>query len=166
LTDGQNKHAGGPGGHTDTDNARARRGAYTYYGQPNTAPTAAFAALLEEAFGPGSVLRGDGPKPVVKAGKGARVGGEKKRRKTTGLGRSASEATTVSVSEAMDVDVDIDIGGNGDADANAEVVGAGVGAATEADGWISMIQIVVKGKRKIMREVRHPIFLPIVHDSI
>ncbi|KAJ7237181.1 hypothetical protein B0H12DRAFT_1238287 [Mycena haematopus] len=114
------------------------------YGQPNTAPTAAYAALLLDAFGPGSVLRGEGPKPVEKPNRGI-TGGDKKKQKKRKMQatRSASEASTVSASvssapEAMDVD--------------AEVAAADEGAPSRVDEWIVKIQVVVKGKKQIARE--------------
>ncbi|KAF7362349.1 Cyclin-domain-containing protein [Mycena venus] len=120
-------------------------GQWWSYGQPNTAPTAAYAALLEDAFGPGSVLRGEGPNPAVKT-----VHGEKRKRKRTTKagGRSASEATTVSVPEAtMDVDVEGDTGAATNAEVEVED-----GAVSRAAAWIAEIQILVKGKRQMARK--------------
>lgn len=117
------------------------------YGQPNTAPAAAYAALLEDAFGPGSVLRGEGLNPAAKT-----VHGEKRKRKMTTKagGRSASEATTVSVPEAtMDVNVEGDAGAATNAEVEVED-----GAVSRAAAWIAEIQMLVKGKRQMARKVR------------
>ncbi|KAF8211535.1 hypothetical protein K438DRAFT_1807478 [Mycena galopus ATCC 62051] len=117
-----------------------RSGLRVYCGQPNTAPTAAYAALLVDAFGPGSVLRGEGPKPGrvnTDARPASGEGREKKRRKVTMtiMGRSASEA--VSVSETDDSVED---------EVNPEVM------ASRVRAWIAEIQVVVKGKREIERK--------------
>ncbi|KAJ6516283.1 hypothetical protein C8R45DRAFT_239006 [Mycena sanguinolenta] len=107
------------------------------YGQPNTAPTEAYAVLLVETFGPGSMLRGEGPKPRPVSFDQAR-GGKKSK---AGAGkRSASEASSVavSVSDAMDVD--------GEAGEGEE------GAPSRVGEWIAEIQVAVKGKKQLTRE--------------
>ncbi|KAF7354966.1 Cyclin-domain-containing protein [Mycena sanguinolenta] len=104
-------------------------------GQPNTAPTEAYAALLLETFGPGSMLRGEGPRPRLRVEKAKAEKGKK-----AGAGnRSVSEASSVpaSVPDGMDVDSE---------------VGADEGAPSRVGEWIAEIQLVVKGKKLLTRD--------------
>ncbi|KAF7330767.1 hypothetical protein MVEN_02415400 [Mycena venus] len=114
-------------------------GTAAWWVQPgaNTAPTVAYAALLDDAFGPGSVLRGDGPKPMDRARKG--LGKQSKDR-----GRSTSS----SGGETPDMDVDTD--------ASVDVMNIDRRGSSRAQRWIAKIQVVVnvvqKGKRQLVRE--------------
>ncbi|KAJ7755688.1 hypothetical protein DFH07DRAFT_486571 [Mycena maculata] len=109
--------------------------------RPNTAPAAAYAALLEERFGPGNVLRGEGAKPVDPLRNKA---GPRGRRRGLGLGlgheRSVSAGT--GSSGAMDVDME--------ESANASTSGSGSGSRVQ--GWIAEIEMLVKGKKQLLRE--------------
>ncbi|KAJ6543835.1 hypothetical protein B0H19DRAFT_1076055 [Mycena capillaripes] len=102
--------------------------------RPNTAPTAAYATLLEETF-PERALREKNGKPHRRA-----VARSK--------GRSASAATTTSsgggeAGAGMDFDTD--------ERASADL-GANDGVTSRAREWIAEIQMVVKGKRQLVRE--------------
>jgi hypothetical protein len=101
----------------------------------NTAPTAAYVALLEDAFGPGSVLRGEGAKPLESL----------RPRKMLGKGKGRGRSTTTERSTSSEGDMDVDT------DANVDVA---TGRSRRAPGWIAEIQTVVKGKRQLAREVR------------
>ncbi|KAJ6510224.1 hypothetical protein C8R47DRAFT_1065405 [Mycena vitilis] len=109
--------------------------------RPNTAPSAAYAALLEETFGPGRAQRGEGPKPQWMPAK--RTGNGKKDK-----GRSVSGLSEVSVAEAMDIDVDE---GEEIATAEDEVHQEDEGT-TRARSWIAQMQVLIKGKRQMTRE--------------
>ncbi|KAJ7477117.1 hypothetical protein B0H11DRAFT_2029810 [Mycena galericulata] len=101
----------------------------------NTALTAGYVARLEEFFGAGSMLRGEGAKPAVDLLR--RRGGGRGRP----LGRSASTGRSASSSGAMDVD--------GDAEGSGTARGASGGRARR---WITEIEALVKGKRQMTRE--------------
>ncbi|KAJ7162617.1 hypothetical protein C8R43DRAFT_304120 [Mycena crocata] len=110
--------------------------------RPNTAPTAAFTALLDEIFGSGSALRGEGPKPVERQRK-AQGGGRGRGSPgvmSAGTGRSASSsggspdlATGMDIEESKSVEME---------------------SPSRARAWITEIHVLVKGKRKMTREVR------------
>ncbi|KAJ6491666.1 hypothetical protein C8R47DRAFT_1121400 [Mycena vitilis] len=155
-------------GATETEvDVDAKRG-WRVQSRPNTAPSAAYAALLEDAFGPGRVLRGEGEKPVAVLGK---RGGKQKEGQTEsvsgssrsdamevdGYGEQASEAgwsatgsgSGGSVAEAMDVDIEVE-----EESANTEE-----GAVEDEEkerarpsSWVAEIQVLIKGKRKLARE--------------
>ncbi|KAJ7655611.1 hypothetical protein DFH06DRAFT_480521 [Mycena polygramma] len=147
----------------------AKRG-WRVQSRPNTAPSAAYAALLEDAFGPGRVLRGEGEKPVPVLGKRVGKGGKRKEGQSVsggsrsdamevdGQGEQASEVgwsatgsvSGGSVAEAMDVDVDVEVE---EESANTE---EGTVEDEEerarASSWVAEIQVLIKGKRKLARE--------------
>ncbi|KAJ7667624.1 hypothetical protein DFH06DRAFT_1294642 [Mycena polygramma] len=110
--------------------------------RPNTAPSAAYAALLEDTFGPGRAQRGEGPKPERMPAK--RTGKGKKDK-----GRSVSGLSGVSVAEAMDVDE----GDEGEEIARAEdEVHQEDDGTTRARSWIAQMQVLIKGKRQMTPE--------------
>ncbi|KAJ7781640.1 hypothetical protein B0H16DRAFT_1499179, partial [Mycena metata] len=85
-----------------------------YQARPNTAPTADYVRLLEETFGPGSVLRGEGEKPVAL---GSRRKGAKGRGGSVGTSVSAGTGRGWSVSGSevdVDVGMEVDSGDAGD----------------------------------------------------
>ncbi|KAF7354968.1 hypothetical protein MSAN_01412000 [Mycena sanguinolenta] len=103
----------------------------------NTAPTAAYLTLLEETFGAGNPLRGEGAKPTDSL------------RPRKVLGKSlAKERSPSGSSTAAEVPMDVDT------DATDEVAGEDSkdGGSSRAQRWIAEIQTVVKGKRKPVRE--------------
>ncbi|KAJ7755684.1 hypothetical protein DFH07DRAFT_959319 [Mycena maculata] len=101
--------------------------------RPNTAPSAAYALLLEETFGAGSALRGEGAKPAD---------GGRKRRGGKALMRGQSPSTGRSAGSSG-FGEDIDVGSD-------ESVSVDIG--TRAQRWIAEIEVLVKGKRLIERE--------------
>ncbi|KAJ7179497.1 hypothetical protein C8R46DRAFT_1345832 [Mycena filopes] len=132
-----------------------------YEARRNTAPTEDYIALLEETFGPGSVLRGEGAKPGKRGGRGRSKGAGRGRGSSVGTSASGgTRAASVNVSE-MEVDVEVDVvpmdvdgppvgseNGNFSAvdEEDAEV------QASRACMWIAELQVLVKGKRKMTRE--------------
>ncbi|KAJ7646142.1 hypothetical protein B0H17DRAFT_438523 [Mycena rosella] len=102
--------------------------------RPNTAPTAEYLSLLEETFGPGNMLRGGGAKPV----------GLSRQRKpgaaprATGAGRSGSSSS--GAPDEMDVDMEA-------SGADADTQGG-----FRAPRWIAEIEVLLKGKRQLVRE--------------
>ncbi|KAJ6543832.1 hypothetical protein B0H19DRAFT_1267156 [Mycena capillaripes] len=133
------------------------KGEWWVESRPNTAPTAAYEALLLDAFGPGSVGRGKGGKPA--------------RKRANLKGRSVSASASVSVpevttndgeGEGMDVDVDIEAGLEGSAGKEGAVEGGGRSderdakaegeEGSRAGAWIAEMQVLIKGKRQLARE--------------
>ncbi|KAJ7646147.1 hypothetical protein B0H17DRAFT_438787 [Mycena rosella] len=104
---------------------------------PNTVPTTAYISLLEEAFGPGSVQRGEGAKPVG-LGRRRKAGASSRASPNTGTGRSTSRS-----SGAPD-ETEVDMEGSG----------AGAEGGSRALRWIAEIEVLLKGKRQLVREVR------------
>ncbi|KAJ7499316.1 hypothetical protein FB451DRAFT_34079 [Mycena latifolia] len=100
-----------------------------YQSRPNTAPTAAYLVLLEETFGAGSVLRGEGTKPAAPS-----------RRRKAGPRAKESSSSTGTGSSVAETDVDMD-----------EVESVDIGGS-RAQEWIAEIEVLVKGKRQLMRE--------------
>ncbi|KAJ7133711.1 hypothetical protein C8R43DRAFT_1022844 [Mycena crocata] len=150
--------------------------------RPNTAPTAAYTALLEETFGPGSALRGEGPKPIGRrregkaAGRGSPGTGihkNRSRRGSPGTGASSrgspgsarvtggrgrgSPGSTASGSGLVDDVRRMDVDGV-DTDASSNNHNSDSGEAdgdeviSRAEGWIAEIQVLLKGKRQMTRE--------------
>ncbi|KAJ7937419.1 hypothetical protein B0H13DRAFT_2303113 [Mycena leptocephala] len=119
-------------------------GQETRWVQPraNSAPTAAYAALLEDAFGPGSVLRGEGAKPLDSLRRRKVLGRPKK-------GRSGSATTEQSARSSSGVEM---MGMDVDTDESASVDLGTDGGASRVHEWIAEIEMVVKGKRKLVRE--------------
>ncbi|KAK7061376.1 hypothetical protein R3P38DRAFT_3489279 [Favolaschia claudopus] len=121
---------------------------------PNTAPTAGYVRLLEEVFGAGNALRGEGPKPegFVSGERNAkrRKGGDereregtrkKKRRRVADGDRAGEEKERRSTSRS-----------SWSSAAAVEVDPPELGQDNRAQGWIAEIQVVVKGKRQLVRE--------------
>jgi hypothetical protein len=111
----------------------------------NSAPTAAYAALLEDAFGPGSVLRGEGAKPLDSLRRRKVLGRPKKGRSRSATTTEQSARSSSGV-ETMGMDVDTDESASVDLGTD--------GGASRVHEWIAEIEMVVKGKRKLVREVR------------
>ncbi|KAF8211533.1 hypothetical protein K438DRAFT_1807470 [Mycena galopus ATCC 62051] len=105
------------------------------WGRPcaNTAPTAAYMALLEDAFGAGSATRGEGAKPM-EALRPCKAPG-----KTKDRGRSTSSTSSDELNMEVVTDDSVDLEEQG---------------STRAQEWIAEINMVVKGKRQLVREVR------------
>ncbi|KAJ7781645.1 hypothetical protein B0H16DRAFT_1448017 [Mycena metata] len=104
--------------------------------RPMTAPTATYAAILMETFGPGSILRGEGAKPQLL---------NKQRKSVTVQSSKGSRGTSASTSD-LDVEMDVDTDESAGDDVSAE------GVQKRARDWIAEIQMVVKGKRHLTRE--------------
>ncbi|KAJ6456338.1 hypothetical protein C8R47DRAFT_1165412 [Mycena vitilis] len=134
--------------------------------RPNTAPSAAYAALLEDAFGQGRVLRGEGEKPVAVLGKrggkqkeGQSVSGSSRSdaMEVDGYGEQASEAgwsatgsgSGRSVAEAMDVDIELEEESAITEEGTVEDEGE---ERARPSSWVAEIQVLIKGKRKLARE--------------
>ncbi|KAJ7237183.1 hypothetical protein B0H12DRAFT_1139231 [Mycena haematopus] len=101
----------------------------------NTSPTAAYVALLEDTFGAGSALRGEGAKPMDAL------------RPRKVLGKSlTNERSTSSSSSAAEMHMDVDT------DVSVDAAGEDGGVPSRAQEWIAEIQTVVKGKRQLVRE--------------
>ncbi|KAJ7047752.1 hypothetical protein C8F04DRAFT_1172260 [Mycena alexandri] len=102
--------------------------------RPTTAPTATYAAILVETFGPGSILRGEGAKPLQPT--------NKQRKSVTVKSSTGSRAST----SDLDVEMDVDTDGSASDCVSAEEIQA------RARDWITEIQTVAKGKRQLTRE--------------
>ncbi|KAJ7122825.1 hypothetical protein C8R44DRAFT_876024 [Mycena epipterygia] len=121
---------------------REQGGRWWVQPRPNTAPTAAYVALLEDAFGAGSALRGEGAKPEGPKPLGRRVGrGRGGGSPDAGTGWSASASGSTGTGDAMDVDMDDII----------LPVDIPVPSASRARAWIADIHALVKGKRQLGR---------------
>ncbi|KAJ7781643.1 hypothetical protein B0H16DRAFT_1499185 [Mycena metata] len=127
-----------------------------YQARPNTAPTADYVRLLEETFGPGSVLRGEGEKPVAL---GSRRKGAKGRDGSVGTSVSAGTGRGWSVSGSevdVDVGMEVDSGDAGDqslldGQAEHEAEHDGDARPSRVSVWMADLQVLVKGKRKMTR---------------
>ncbi|KAJ7937421.1 hypothetical protein B0H13DRAFT_2425547 [Mycena leptocephala] len=128
--------------------------------RPNTAPSASYAALLADAFGPGSVLRGEGPKPGADEGKGG--GASEASRRGSGSGSEVAGTRTGTPMAEFDIDVGMDVDGETEEDEvemALELDSEGADAEDDdgstparAGAWITQIQVLLKGKRKMARE--------------
>ncbi|KAJ6510221.1 hypothetical protein C8R47DRAFT_787967 [Mycena vitilis] len=92
----------------------------------NTAPTVAYLTLLEDTFGAGSGQRGEGAKPVDPGRRSGKSKGRSGSASSSGL--DGTEET-----ESMDLSPDGEV-------------------RSRVHGWITEIQMVVKGKRQLVRE--------------
>ncbi|KAJ7047750.1 hypothetical protein C8F04DRAFT_1059972 [Mycena alexandri] len=141
-----------------------------YQGRPNTTPTADYVRLLEETFGGGSVLRGEGGKPAVLGsrrksaskqiagkGRGGSVGTSVSAGTGTGRGRSVSGSE---VDVGMEVDSALGDAHAGDQSLLDNQAEHEAEAGDEDDddarpsrvsAWIAELQVLVKGKRKMTR---------------
>ncbi|KAJ7122827.1 hypothetical protein C8R44DRAFT_918368 [Mycena epipterygia] len=122
------------------DAGETQGGGWWMQPRANTAPTAAYVALLEDAFGAGSVLRGEGPKPLGRRTGRGRGRGRGSPGTGTGASRSASASGSTGTGDAMDIDMDESM----PADMPAHI-------ASRARAWIADIQALVKGKRQMER---------------
>lgn len=103
--------------------------------RPNTAPTAAYLALLDETFGAGSALRGEGAKPGPAL---------QKRNNFVGVPSPTMKVASLS----MTVSGASDRGGFDEMEVDSE------DTETRAGAWIADIEALVKGKREFTRQVR------------
>ncbi|KAJ7179499.1 hypothetical protein C8R46DRAFT_1212052 [Mycena filopes] len=107
--------------------------------RPNTTPTVSYATMLQETFGPGSMLRGEGAKPLDTTNHRRKSGSVKSKSHRGSASASASNS-------GADVEMDVDTDGSTSADLEAERV------ATTTREWIGEIRTVVEVKRQLKRE--------------